>query len=275
MAEWHFSYDGQQTGPFNDSEAQAKARSNPNGHVWRDGYSEWLPISQVAELTGSGSAPVSPPPPISGRAAHEINFQIFGEEMQFVEIELDPGESAVAEAGTMMYKDTSIQMHTIFGDGSAQADQGGFMDKLLGAGKRLLTGESLFITVFTHEGSGKAKVAFGGPLPGQHHSHRSDNHRRETDLPKRQLSVGCPRSPDRYSLPEENSDRPLRRGRFHHAEAGRRRDGLRTCRRVRRGTPTGGGSDTPCRHRLRGCFRKPDQLRYPTSGRHQSCLVRR
>ena len=94
----------------------------PNGHVWRDGDSEWLPISQVAELTGSGSAPVSPPPPISGRAAHEIDFQIFGEEMQFVEIELDPGESAVAEAGTMMYKDTSIQMHTIFGDGSAQAD---------------------------------------------------------------------------------------------------------------------------------------------------------
>ncbi len=86
--------------------------------------------------------------------------------MQFVEIELDPGESAVAEAGTMMYTDTSIQMHTIFGDGSAQADQGGFMDKLLGAGKRLLTGESLFITVFTHEGSGKAKVAFGAPYPG-------------------------------------------------------------------------------------------------------------
>ena len=109
---------------------------------------------------------MSPPPPISGRAAHEIDFQIFGEEMQFVEIELDPGESAVAEAGTMMYTDTSIQMHTIFGDGSAQADQGGFMDKLLGAGKRLLTGESLFITVFTHEGSGKAKVAFGAPYPG-------------------------------------------------------------------------------------------------------------
>ena len=167
MTEWHFSYHGQQTGPFNDSEAQAKARSNPNGHVWKDGFSEWLPISQVAELSGSGAGPVSTPPPISGgRAAHEIDFKIFGEEMQFVEIELDPGESAVAEAGTMMYKDTSIQMTTIFGDGSAQASQGGFMDKLMGAGKRLLTGESLFITVFTHEGGGKATVAFGAPYPG-------------------------------------------------------------------------------------------------------------
>ena len=86
--------------------------------------------------------------------------------MQFVEIELDPGESAVAEAGAMMFKSPQIEMDTLFGDGSRSVAQGGFMDKLLGAGKRLLTGESLFITVFTHRGQGKAHVAFGAPYPG-------------------------------------------------------------------------------------------------------------
>jgi uncharacterized protein (TIGR00266 family) len=86
--------------------------------------------------------------------------------MQFVEVELDPGESAVAEAGAMMYKDPAVVMETVFGDGSHASADGGFMDKLLGAGKRLLTGESLFMTVFSHSGRGKAHVAFGAPYPG-------------------------------------------------------------------------------------------------------------
>lgn len=94
----------------------------------------------------------------------DVDFEIKGQELQFVEIELDPGESAVAEAGAMVWKDASIEMTTVFGDGSAQ--QGGFMGKLLGAGKRLVTGESLFTTVFTHNGSGKARVAFSAPVPG-------------------------------------------------------------------------------------------------------------
>ncbi|THB65313.1 MAG: TIGR00266 family protein, partial [Desulfovibrio sp.] len=96
----------------------------------------------------------------------EIDYKVFGTEMQFVEVELDPGESAVAEAGSMMYKDPSIAMSAVFGDGSAKAEQGGFMSKLVGAGKRLLTGEGLFMTVFTHEGQGKAHVSFGAPYPG-------------------------------------------------------------------------------------------------------------
>ena len=98
--------------------------------------------------------------------AHEIDYAIRGHEMQFVEVELDPGESAVAEAGALMYKDTSVQMTTIFGDGSGQQQGASFMDLLVGAGKRVLTGESLFMTVFTHEGAGKAKVAFAAPYPG-------------------------------------------------------------------------------------------------------------
>jgi uncharacterized protein (TIGR00266 family) len=96
--------------------------------------------------------------------AHEIDYKIHGHDMQYVEVELDPGESAVAEAGSLMYKDTTVEMTTVFGDGSGQG--GGFMSKLVGAGKRLLTGESLFTTVFTHTGAGKAHVAFASPYPG-------------------------------------------------------------------------------------------------------------
>lgn len=102
----------------------------------------------------------------SSGIADDIDFEIKGTEMQFVEIELDPGESAVAEAGSMMFKHHAITMDTVFGDGSQQSASGGFMDKLVGAGKRLITGESLFTTVFTHEGHGKARVAFASPYPG-------------------------------------------------------------------------------------------------------------
>ncbi len=94
-----------------------------------------------------------------------VDYEIFGEEMQYVEVELDPGEAAVGEAGVMMYMQDGIQMDTIFGDGSAQ--QSGFFGKLMGAGKRLLTGESLFTTVFHNEGMGKRRVAFAAPYPGK------------------------------------------------------------------------------------------------------------
>ncbi len=97
-------------------------------------------------------------------AADDIDFEIKGAEMQFVEIELDPGESAVAEAGSMMFKAPQIEMTSVFGDGSSKA--GGFLDMLVGAGKRLITGESLFTTVFTHTGEGKARVGFAAPYPG-------------------------------------------------------------------------------------------------------------
>jgi uncharacterized protein (TIGR00266 family) len=99
------------------------------------------------------------------RTNHEIDFRIFGEEMQCVEIELDPQETVVAESGAFMYMDDGIKMETIFGDGSKSG--GGFFDKLIGAGKRLLTGESLFMTAFTHTTGGKAKVAFASPYPGK------------------------------------------------------------------------------------------------------------
>ncbi|MDH3628171.1 MAG: TIGR00266 family protein [Acidobacteriota bacterium] len=96
---------------------------------------------------------------------HVVDYRIFGDDMQFVEVELDPQEAAIAEAGGMMYMDDGIEMETIFGDGSSKTT--GVLGSLLGAGKRLLTGESLFMTVFGNQGSGKRRVAFGAPYPGK------------------------------------------------------------------------------------------------------------
>ncbi len=97
---------------------------------------------------------------------HEIDYEIIGSEMQCVEIELDPQESVIAEPGAFMYMDDGIEMETIFGDGSSRQGNG-FMDKLWGAGKRLLTGESMFMTAYTHTTYGKAKIAFASPYPGK------------------------------------------------------------------------------------------------------------
>ena len=94
-----------------------------------------------------------------------VDFEIKGSEMQFVEVELDPGEAAVGEAGSMMFMDPAISMDTVFGDGSAST--GGLFGKLLGAGKRLVTGESLFTTVYTNQGRGKSRIAFAAPYPGK------------------------------------------------------------------------------------------------------------
>ena len=94
-----------------------------------------------------------------------VDYEIKGSEMQFVEVELDPGEAAIGEAGSMMYMDAGIGMDAVFGDGSA--NQGGFLGKLLGAGKRLITGESLFTTIFTNESTRKLRLAFAAPYPGK------------------------------------------------------------------------------------------------------------
>lgn len=97
--------------------------------------------------------------------SHEIDYEIFGQEMQYVELELDPREAVLAEAGSFMMMDTGIRMDTIFGDGSKKSE--GFLGKVLGAGKRLITGESLFMTTFTNEDTAKRKVSFAAPYPGK------------------------------------------------------------------------------------------------------------
>ncbi|NII11428.1 TIGR00266 family protein [Oleiagrimonas sp. C23AA] len=170
MSQWYFSYTGDRIGPMDDTQARDQATRRPDGLCWREGFSDWKPIRDVPELasTMAPSIPVPPPPgggSGSGRS-DEVDYRIVGTDMQFVEIELDPGESAVAEAGALMYKAADVQMDTVFGDGSHASQGSGFMNKLFSAGKRVITGESLFTTVFTHNGNGKAHVAFAAPYPG-------------------------------------------------------------------------------------------------------------
>ncbi|HSN89004.1 MAG TPA: TIGR00266 family protein [Thermoanaerobaculia bacterium] len=146
-------------------------RIGRDAHVFSQGMPNWVPITsqpEFAEAFGpSGAVPPPPPPGMGGgQRAHEIDYELFGEDMQYVEVTLDPGEACIAEAGAFMYMDPGIQMQTIFGDGSGQ-DQGGFMGKLLSAGKRMLTGESLFMTAFGNGASGRQKVAFAAPYPGK------------------------------------------------------------------------------------------------------------
>ena len=168
--QWYMALGGHQVGPVAEAEVVANVRNgsiDANTHLFSSGMSDWTRLKDIPQfalaLARPGRTPVPTPP---GRTAHEIDFEISGTEMQFVEVELDPGESAVAEAGSMMYMTQGIQMETVFGDASHQ-QQSGIMGALLGAGKRLLTGESLFMTVFTNQGHGKQRVAFAAPYAGK------------------------------------------------------------------------------------------------------------
>jgi uncharacterized protein (TIGR00266 family) len=96
-----------------------------------------------------------------------VDYEIKGAEMQFVEVELDPGEAAIGEAGSLMFMEAGIGMDTVFGDGSSSSGGGGLFGKLLGAGKRLVTGESLFTTVYSNQDAVKRRVAFAAPYPGK------------------------------------------------------------------------------------------------------------
>ncbi len=174
---WHVGIDGKSDGPFSDEDIRAGIESGKyEGRtlIFTKGMETWRPLEEIPELAGllkgGRAVPAGGPPPLpaAGPGADEIDYFIYGEEMQFVEVELDPGESAVAEAGMMMYMTSGITMETIFGDGRASRKAQGVMDKLLGAGKRLLTGESLFMTVFSNtRGQGKERVAFAAPYAGK------------------------------------------------------------------------------------------------------------
>ena len=167
--QWYMTRRGHQIGPVPQSEIEAMMRSGSadgDTYVFTAGMTEWMRLREVNSfqplLASDGPGPIPTPP---GRTAHEIDFRIEGTEMQFVEVELDPGESAIAEAGTLMYMTDAVRMETVFGDGSQQ--QSGIIGSLLGAGKRLLTGESLFMTVFTNAGRKLAHVAFSAPYAGK------------------------------------------------------------------------------------------------------------
>ena len=170
--QWFLVLNGAQAGPFMQDDVLARLRAGQIDRatlVFTAGMSQWTPLGQVPELAGAAASGFAtpPPPPPGGQRAHEIAYKVYGEDLQFVEVELDPRESVVAEAGAMMYMTPGIAMETIFGDGSG-TQKPGIMGALLGAGKRLLTGESLFMTVFTNTArSGVHRVAFAAPYPGR------------------------------------------------------------------------------------------------------------
>jgi uncharacterized protein (TIGR00266 family) len=173
-SEWYMAIGGHQVGPVTAEEIIGNLRNGTMDAatlVFKQGMSGWTPVRDVPEfrsqaVTPSAGALAVPAVP-GGRRSHEIGFTIHGEDLQFVEVELDPGESAVAEAGSMMFMTSGIEMETIFGDGSGADAQGGVLGALLGAGKRLVTGESLFMTVFTNRGPGVHRVAFAAPYAGR------------------------------------------------------------------------------------------------------------
>jgi uncharacterized protein (TIGR00266 family) len=160
---------GHQVGPVAEDDLITNLRNgsvDASTLVFTAGMNNWAPVREVPQLAGYVTPAATRVPPPPARTAHEIDFKIEGSEMQYVEVELDPGESTVAEAGAMMYMTPGIDMETVFGDGSGQ-QQGGLVGALLGAGKRILTGESLFMTVFTNRGPGKQQVAFAAPYAGK------------------------------------------------------------------------------------------------------------
>ncbi|MBU1568259.1 MAG: TIGR00266 family protein [Proteobacteria bacterium] len=163
---WYVAINGKQEGPISTEHILNNLQNGVytlNTYVWKQGFANWKEISQCPELSSSNYSTL---PRLPQNVVDQIDYEIFGSEMQFVEIELDPHESVVAEAGAMMYMSDFINMATVFGDGSEQPGSG-LLDRMLGAGKRLITGEGLFSTIFTYTGAGKGKVAFAAPYPGK------------------------------------------------------------------------------------------------------------
>jgi len=175
-AEWYYVEGGAQAGPLTLSELlEVIKRKGADTPVFGPGMADWTPARRVPEIgprLGLRPTPVGappPPPPMNYAGARPtadvIDYQIFGEEMQYVEVTLDPGETVLAEAGVMMYMTTGIKMETVFGDPSAQNQ--GVWGKIASAGKRMITGESLFVTTFQAVGNQREVVAFASPYPGK------------------------------------------------------------------------------------------------------------
>lgn len=166
-AEWFYVENGESVGPFTRAELLGKLSSLQGDEtlVYGPGLSSWTAARAIPDLrAATPTATRDLPPAPSTRRADEIDYEIFGDDMQYVEVELDPNEMVIAEAGAMMYITPGVRMETQFGDPS-KTDQG-LMGKVLTAAKRKITGESLFMTTFTGTGPGKQQAAFAAPYPG-------------------------------------------------------------------------------------------------------------
>lgn len=164
---WYYVEKGESVGPVTKEALLAKlgALEGDGTLVFGPGMSSWTPAGRVSSLRTAPRTDVDRPPAPPTRRSDEIDYEISGDDMQYVEVELDADEMVVAEAGAMMYMTPGIRMESKFGDPSA-TDQG-LLGKVLSAGKRVLTGESLFMTTFTSDGPGKQRVAFAAPYPGR------------------------------------------------------------------------------------------------------------
>lgn len=177
MKTWHYATPNNEQFQTSESDLPALASNGtitPQTRVWTSGMANWAAAGEVLPqiFSHTGMTPPAmpaggpPPMPSGGIRSHEVDYEIFGDDMQLVEIELDPGETVIAEAGAMNYMEEDITFVTKMGDGSNPNE--GFMGKLLAVGKRALTGESLFMTHFSNAGSGrKRRVAFAAPFPGK------------------------------------------------------------------------------------------------------------
>lgn len=166
-ADWYYA-DGQQSiGPMTLAELRAALPSIEGKEtlVFGPGLVQWTEAKHVDDLMEDNTPPTAPPTRRAGRQSDEIDYEIFGEEMQYVVVELDPDEMVIAEAGAMMFMTAGIKMETQFGDPSKQS--AGLFDKLMTAGRRVMTGESMFVTTFSQNGRGKGQVAFAAPYPGK------------------------------------------------------------------------------------------------------------
>lgn len=175
MTTWHYANDPNQQFQAPESELPglvANGTINSQTPVWTSGMANWAAAGDVLpQLFGIAGSQAGPPPvtggsPRPGQQSHEVDYEIFGDDIQIVEVELDPGETVIAEAGAMNYLEPDISFEAKMGDGSSPNE--GVMGKLLAVGKRALTGESIFMTHFTHTGaSQKRRVAFAAPFPGK------------------------------------------------------------------------------------------------------------
>jgi uncharacterized protein (TIGR00266 family) len=163
---WYYAQDGKSVGPMSLDELVRKLPTVGGAEtlVYSPSTTGWLEASHIPAIVDALCGAGAPPAPPVHRRSDEIDYEIFGQEMQYVEVTLDPGETVIAEPGAMMYMTAGIQMETLFGDPS---NQGGFWSKVVTAGKRALTGESLFITTFSNGASQREHVAFAAPYPGK------------------------------------------------------------------------------------------------------------
>ena len=176
MRIWHYADSSKQQQQASEDQLPSLISHGiitPQTPVWTSGQANWQPAQEVLgqffNREGASGPPPIPGAPSSAKASmrsHEVDYELFGDDMQVVEVELDPGETVIGEAGAMNYLEEEIQFESKMGDGT-EPDEG-LMGKLLSAGKRMITGESIFMTHFTHEGhAGKRRVAFAAPYPGK------------------------------------------------------------------------------------------------------------